>query len=69
MTKLDLLDLPSYFDVLNRFEGALSTLLNADWAGAIGAAAGWACWPSYGTASRVAVRPLSMWPAIQVGVA
>lgn len=34
MTKLDPLDLPSYFDVINRFEGALSTLLNADWAGA-----------------------------------
>lgn len=31
----DLLDIARYFDPIDRFEGAISTFLNADWAGAI----------------------------------
>lgn len=31
---MDLLDIPQYFDPVNRIEGAISTFLNADWAGA-----------------------------------
>ena len=31
---MDLLDLPQYFDPIDRIEGIVSTLLNADWAGA-----------------------------------
>lgn len=31
---MDLLDIPEYFDPINRIEGALSTFLNADWVGA-----------------------------------
>ena len=31
---MPLSDLPAYFDVIDRFEGILSTFLNADWAGA-----------------------------------
>jgi hypothetical protein len=31
---MDLLDIPEYFDPINRIEGAISTFLNADWHGA-----------------------------------
>ena len=31
---MDLLDLPAYFDPIDRLEGAVSTFLNADWDGA-----------------------------------
>ena len=31
---MDLLDIPKYFDPINRIEGVISTFLNADWAGA-----------------------------------
>ncbi|HLF26135.1 MAG TPA: hypothetical protein VJG32_07355 [Anaerolineae bacterium] len=31
---MDLLDLPAYFDPIDRIEGVVSTFLNADWAGA-----------------------------------
>lgn len=31
---MDLLDIPQYFDPINRIEGAISTFINADWAGA-----------------------------------
>jgi hypothetical protein len=31
---MDLLDIPAYFDPINRIEGAISTFLNADWFGA-----------------------------------
>jgi hypothetical protein len=31
---MDLLDIPEYFDPINRIEGAVSTFLNADWLGA-----------------------------------
>jgi len=31
---MDLLDIPEYFDPINRVEGAISTFLNADWLGA-----------------------------------
>lgn len=31
---MDLLDIPEYFDPINRIEGAISTFLNADWRGA-----------------------------------
>jgi hypothetical protein len=31
---MDLLDIPEYFDPINRIEGAISTFLNADWLGA-----------------------------------
>ena len=31
---MDILDIPEYFDPINRIEGAVSTFLNADWAGA-----------------------------------
>jgi hypothetical protein len=31
---MDLLDTPAYFDLINRFEGVVSTFLNADWQGA-----------------------------------
>ncbi len=30
---MDLLDIPEYFDPINRIEGAISTFLNADWEG------------------------------------
>ncbi|MBN1889449.1 MAG: hypothetical protein JW850_15755 [Thermoflexales bacterium] len=32
---MDWLDIPEYFDPINRIEGAVSTFLNADWYGAI----------------------------------
>jgi hypothetical protein len=31
---MDLLDLPAYFDPIDRIEGAISTFVNADWKGA-----------------------------------
>jgi hypothetical protein len=31
---MNLLDVPAYFDLINRFEGVISTFLNADWQGA-----------------------------------
>ena len=31
---MDLLDIPAYFDLIDRIEGAVSTFLNADWQGA-----------------------------------
>ena len=31
---MDLLDIPAYFDPIDRIEGAVSTFLNADWLGA-----------------------------------
>ena len=31
---MDLLDIPAYFDPINRIEGVISTFLNADWEGA-----------------------------------
>ena len=31
---MDLLDIPAYFDPIDRLEGAVSTFLNADWEGA-----------------------------------
>lgn len=34
MASIDLLDIPEYFDPINRVEGAISTFLNADWKGA-----------------------------------
>jgi hypothetical protein len=69
---MDFLDIPEYFDPINRIEGAVSTFLNADWAGAYqrNGVAGvisefFACLTSY-NAPTLRVSRYSHWRGIDI---